>query len=91
MALTTIGIRDLKAQLSSYVQEAKAGNIVIITERGQPVAKLTPIRPTIEQQLDELVEVGLLEWSGQRLSPFTPEIATRGDKTVADLLLEDRE
>ncbi|MFZ2362587.1 MAG: type II toxin-antitoxin system prevent-host-death family antitoxin [Anaerolineae bacterium] len=91
MALTTIGIRDLKAQLSSYVQEAKAGNIVIITERGQPVAKLTPIRPTIEQRLDELVEVGLLEWSGQRLSPFTPEIATRGDKTVADLLLEDRE
>ena len=91
MALTTIGIRDLKAQLSSYVQEAKAGNIVIITERGQPVAKLTPIRPTIEQRLDELVEVGLLEWSGQRLSPFTPEIATRGDKTVAELLLEDRE
>lgn len=91
MALTTIGIRDLKAQLSSYVQEAKAGNIVIITERGQPVAKLTPIRPTIEQRLDELVEVGLVEWSGQRLSPFTPEIATRGDKTVAELLLEDRE
>lgn len=91
MALTTIGIRDLKAQLSSYVQEAKAGNIVIITERGQPVAKLTPIRPTIEQRLDELVEVGLVEWSGQRLPPFTPEIATRGDKTVAELLLEDRE
>lgn len=90
MALITIGIRDLKAQLSSYVQEAKAGNIVIITERGQPVAKLTPIRPTIEQRLDELVEVGLVEWSGQRLPPLTPEIAPRGDKTVAELLLEDR-
>lgn len=91
MALTTIGIRDLKTHLSSYVQEVKAGNIVIITERGQPVARLTPIGPTIEQRLNELVEVGLLEWSGQRLPPFTPEVATRGDKTVAELLLEDRE
>jgi prevent-host-death family protein len=91
MAPTTIGIRDLKTHLSSYVQEVKAGNVLIITERGQPVARLTPIRPTIEQRLDELVEVGLLEWSGQRLPPFTPEIATRGDKTVAELLLEDRE
>lgn len=91
MALTTIGIRDLKTHLSSYVQEAKAGNVVVITERGQPVARLTPIRPTVEQRLDELVEVGLVEWSGQRLPPFTPETATRGDKTVAELLLEDRE
>ncbi len=91
MTLTTIGIRDLKTHLSSYVQEAKAGNVVIITERGQPVARLTPIRPTVEQRLEELIEVGLLEWSGQRLAPFTPEVAARGDKTIAELLLEDRE
>jgi len=91
MAQTTIGIRDLKAHLSNYVQQAKSGNVVVITERGQPVARLTPIRPTIEQRLDELIEAGLLEWSGQRLSPSTPVIATRGNKTVAELLLEDRE
>lgn len=90
MALITIGIRGLKAQLSSYVQEAKAGNVVVITERGRPIAKLTPIRPTVEQRVDELIEAGLLEWSGQRLSPFTPEIATRGDKTLAELLVEER-
>lgn len=30
MALTTIGIRDLKTHLSSYVQEARAGNIVYL-------------------------------------------------------------
>lgn len=91
MTPTTIGIRDLKTHLSNYVQQAKAGNVVIITERGEPVAKLTPIRPTVKQRLDELIEAGLLEWSGQPLPPFTPEVATHGDRTVADLLLEDRE
>lgn len=91
MTPTTIGIRDLKVHLSNYVQQAKAGNVVIITERGEPIAKLTPIRPTVKQRLDELIEAGLLEWSGQRLSPFTPEVIPHGDRTVADLLLEDRE
>ncbi len=50
----------------------------------------TPIRPTVDQRLEELIEVGLLEWSGQRLPPFTPEIVAQGDRTVAELLLEDR-
>lgn len=50
----------------------------------------TPIRPIVEQRLEELIEAGLLEWSGQRLPPFTPEIVAQGDRTVAELLLEDR-
>lgn len=91
MELTTVSIRNLKDRLSSYVQAVKAGNIVIITERGEPVAKLTPIRPSLEQRLEELVEAGLVEWSGQRLPPFTSEITPHGDKTIAELLLEDRE
>jgi hypothetical protein len=50
----------------------------------------TPVRPTIEQRLKELSEAGLLAWSGQRLPPSTPEIVAQGDRTVAELLLEDR-
>ena len=70
---------------------SKSGNVVVIAERGQPVARLVPIRPTVEQRLDELIEARLLEWSGQHLSPSMPEIETRGGMTLADLLLEDRE
>jgi len=91
MTSTSIGVRELKARLSSYVQEAKSGNVVVITERGQPVARLMPIRPTIEQRLDELIEAGLLEWSGQRLPPVTSESTPRDGESLADLLLEDRE
>ena len=64
---------------------------MIITERGKPVARLMPIRPTIEQRMEELVEAGLLDWNGQALEPWVPEVKTRGERTVAELLLEDRE
>jgi prevent-host-death family protein len=91
MSQTTIGIRAFKARLSSFVQLAKSGSVVVITERGQPVARLVPIRRTLDQRMEELIEAGVLEWNGERLEPSIPVAATRGDKTVADLLLEDRE
>ena len=64
---------------------------MIITERGKPVARLMPIRPTVEQRMEELVEAGLLDWNGQALEPWVPEVKARGERTVAELLLEDRE
>lgn len=38
---TSASIADLKARLSEFVRRAKAGNEVVITERGVPVARLT--------------------------------------------------
>ena len=37
------GIADLKARLSHYLGVARAGEEVLITDRGLPVAKLTPL------------------------------------------------
>jgi hypothetical protein len=49
-----------------------------------------PERPSLEDMLQALVEAGLIEWSGQRLEPETPLACTRGEKTVAELLIENR-
>jgi prevent-host-death family protein len=91
MGPTTVGIRDLKARLSKYVQQAKSGSVVVITERGHPVALLMPIGATVEQRLEELITAGLLAWSGQKLEPLVPVAVAKGGQTVAGLLLEDRE
>ena len=40
MAPVTVGIRDLKAQLSKTIQQVKAGETVIITERGKPIGRI---------------------------------------------------
>ncbi len=38
---TKASIAELKARLSEYVRRVKAGNEVVVTERGVPVARLT--------------------------------------------------
>jgi prevent-host-death family protein len=41
--METIGIREAKAHLSQLVQRAQRGDSVVLTHRGQPVAKIVPI------------------------------------------------
>lgn len=42
-----IGIRELRAGLSRYLAEVRAGRVVTITDHGQPVARIVPVgRPT---------------------------------------------
>ena len=91
MAQTVVGVRQLKAQLSHYLQQVKAGASVLITERGKPVGRIVPVKPSTESQLQQLVEAGLVAWSGQKLPPIAPVARTRGRPAVAELLLEDRE
>jgi prevent-host-death family protein len=87
----TVGIRELKAQLSKYMQQVKAGATLVITERGKPVGRIVPVGASVEARIQELVQVGLVAWSGRKVSPIDPVARTRGKRTVADLLLEDRE
>lgn len=39
-----VSVSELKARLSRYLSMVKAGEEVLITERGKPVAHLTPLR-----------------------------------------------
>ena len=41
--MTTAGISELKARLSEYLDRVKAGEEVLITDRGNPVARLLPV------------------------------------------------
>jgi len=91
MTQMTVGIRELKARLSSYVQQVKDGTILTITERGKPVARIVPLGASLETRMHELLQAGVLTWSGQRLVPMAPVARALGQLTVADLLLEDRE
>jgi prevent-host-death family protein len=64
MKSTTIGIREAKAQLSRLVSETQRGAEWIITDRGRPVAKLTPLRDLtspVEQRLRRVESWGWIE------------------------------
>jgi len=38
-----------------------------------------------------MAQAGLILWSGKKLEPMALVARVRGDRTVADLLVEDRE
>jgi prevent-host-death family protein len=91
MTQTTVGIRELKARLSIYMQQIKAGETLVITERGKPIGRIVPLRPSVEGRVQELARAGVAAWSGRRLVPLAPVARAQDRQTVADLLLEDRQ
>lgn len=52
-----VGIRELKNQLSRYIDQASAGTEVIVTEHGRPVARLMALDET-ERRLQALIDAG---------------------------------
>jgi len=91
MTPKTVGIRELKTRLGSYVRHVKSGSTLVITERGKPVGRIVPIGQSVETRAHELVRAGLIAWSGRKLTRAKSTARTRGKRTVAELLLEDRE
>lgn len=54
--MARVGIRSLKQNASEVVARAAAGEVIVVTDRGRPVAQLAPL-PT--GTLTGLVEAGL--------------------------------
>ena len=46
---------------------------------------------SLEARLEAMAQAGLILWSGKKLAPMPPVVRVRGERTVADLLVEDRE
>jgi len=87
----TVSISELRAGLSRYLAQVKAGTILVVTVRGKPVAQIMPFAQSLEDRMQALVDAGFIQWSGRKLTARKPVARTRGDRTVADLLIEDRE
>jgi len=61
---TQVGIRGLKRRLSHYIRRVKAGETVLITERGRPVGRIFPVDAPLQARLAALVQAGLVGWNG---------------------------
>lgn len=91
MITKKVGIREFKAQMGAYMQLVKQGNIVILTERGKPIGQITPLPASLAERNRQFIESGYAKWSGRKLRPYKPTIKLRGNKTMSELLLEDRD
>lgn len=83
-----VGIRELKNGLSKYIDRVRAGEDVIVTDRGRPVARLTSIDAATDR-LAELVADGIVRppVSTERHRPAR-RITAAGE--VSDLVADQR-
>jgi prevent-host-death family protein len=91
MTVSGVNIRELKANLSKYLKQVKAGETVVITERGKPIGRIIPETGSLENRLAGLVQAGLAEWSGKPLRPRQPAITNRSETLISDLVSELRD
>ena len=69
------GIRQLRAQLSSLVRRAGAGERIVITIGGRAVARLGPVEATRAQvTIDDLAARGLVEPARRGDRPAEPDV-----------------
>ncbi len=91
MPETRVGVRQLKEHLSEYLSQVKSGGTVVVTEHGRQVARIVPTPQPLEASLQAMAEAGQIAWSGRKLQPMPPVASARGQRTVAELLVEDRQ
>ena len=95
--MKTVGVRELKNRLSEYLRQVRVGEGVLVTDRGQVVAELTPpghgaTDASVPPGLLALARRNLLQIGASRHSGLYPALprTRRRKRTAAQLLQDER-
>ncbi|MEW5830447.1 MAG: type II toxin-antitoxin system prevent-host-death family antitoxin [Chloroflexota bacterium] len=91
MSEIRVGTRELKNKLSEYMRHVKAGQTIVVTERGKTIGQIVPVRPSVDERLQGMIQAGLIEWNGKKPEPYQPKAINRGTRQLSDLVIEGRE
>lgn len=81
------GIRELRANLSQFLDRVRDGEEVIVTDRGTAIARIVPLDEP--RAFDRLVRDGLIEHA-PKPQRNRPRRRVTADGTVSDLVAEQR-
>jgi prevent-host-death family protein len=86
----SVGVRELKNQLSSYLDRVKAGEEITVTERGRPIARLTSIAVDVDRRA-ALIEAGIIRpaSAGRRRLP-SRRVKIAPGESLGELVAEQR-
>jgi len=85
-----VGVREFKAQLSQQLKRVQRGSRITITDRGKPIAVLSPVEPQANSAWAwRMVAEGKASWSGGKPHGLNPPVRGRG-KPTSQMVIEDR-
>lgn len=92
VAIMEVGVRALKNGLSSYLERARRGEVIVITDRGVPIAKLEAVRTdALPARVRHLVDSRRLVYKKPHSTRLpVPVEMTPGNKTAVEYVLEQR-
>ena len=90
---SSVGVRELRQNLSRYLDQVKQGESFVVTERGREVARLTPSGPPVSVIARLVAERGATMPRGDLLAvraPGGPPAEGPPSGIVLDELREER-
>jgi prevent-host-death family protein len=90
--MKTATITEVKNQLSAIIDRVKAGESVVVTDRGQPVATIEPVRADADQAawLRRLERSGTVRPASKSPSPPPTRLPSANGSAVEALINERR-
>lgn len=86
MYMTTVGVAELRQNLSRYLRLVAEGERLVVTERNRPVAELGP-PPATGDALDRLIAEGRVSAPARRGLPAP--LRLEGDPTALSRALDE--
>jgi antitoxin (DNA-binding transcriptional repressor) of toxin-antitoxin stability system len=86
---TRVGIRELKAKLSHYLDRAAAGETIVVTDRGRAKAEIRKL--SVEEGVQQGIEEGWIKPGRPGGLSLRPREKFKGKITIAEAMAEDRE
>ena len=87
-----VGVRELKQNASAVLRRVKAGEVLEVTERGQPVARLIPLKLS---RIEQLIAEGKMTPADMTLEEVRRKFPLRepspGQKPLSQIVIEMRE
>lgn len=88
--MLAVGVRELKNRLSEYLNRVRAGERVMITDRGRPVAVISPPPVTpVDRRIEAMLREGVVRWGGGKPRGAARPPRIRG-ASVAQAVIEGR-
>ena len=89
-SVDVVGVKELKDHLSRHLGRVRRGERLLITDRGSPIAALSPVDEGEETTWAwELVRSGGATWRGGKPMGSSRRRRVQG-KSTAEMVLEDR-
>ncbi|HEX4491804.1 MAG TPA: type II toxin-antitoxin system prevent-host-death family antitoxin [Acidimicrobiia bacterium] len=81
-----VGVRELRNNLSRYLDRVRDGNELVVTDRGRAIARVVPVEG--ERVLDRLIAEGVVTRARQQRKRTPKPINSKS--SVSDLVREQR-